>query len=300
MTELAESVMIGLIADSGDVPCPFDHDAPAPEKVNNQLVGNGGTLGSCMEAGSGTTLYPPLKRKLRPVPYPEQAEREVTVGEHSYPVWCAAHHLIPAQASLKKATQLKRFMEKGRGPSKLWSDIGYDVNGLQNGVWLPGNYAVGGMGTGDWVGAPSAMDGDAEEGSVRRRAARRSASSTKLDGLRHEIDPDNRKWLYVDKATRLVNAQFHDAHVDYNKFVLGILNKIGASLQERKKKNLDGLACRKCAKREEKIAEYGIPPPFSLIKRLDGVSARLRSYLKGRRGHAMVFTSRWGKLIGKG
>lgn len=298
MTQLGEGIAIGMVS-AGEVNCPFDHDSTEPEKLKNELVGNGGTLGSNMEAGTSTVRYVPLQPKPRPVPNPDAqvGDDAIEVGNYLYPVWCAAHHLIPAQASLKKSTSLLRFMKKG-GSAKLWSDIGYDVNGLENGVWLPGNYAVGGNGTGDWVGAPSAMDGDSELGSVRRRAARRSENSSKLDGVRHEKDPSNRKWLYVDKATRLFNAQFHDAHVDYSKFVLGVLNKIGASMQEKKKKNVEELGCSKCAKRQKKIAEYGVPPPFSLNLRLNGVSGKLRSYLKGRRGHDIVFTSRWGKLIG--
>lgn len=299
MTELVESVLIGVIVDGGDVACPFDHDSTEPQKVRNELVGNGGTLGDNMEAGSSTILYTPLRSKLKAVPNPDAkvGDTPIEIGEWLYPVSCAAHHLIPAQASLKKASKLLSFMKKS-GRNKLWSDIGYDVNGQENGVWLPGNYAVGGQGTGDWVGAPSAMDGDSELASVRRRAARRSSASSKLDGVRHEVDPNNRKWRYVDQATRLFNAQFHDAHVDYNKFVLKILNKIGERMQVAREKNVGELACPKCKKRQEKIKAYGVPPPFSLSARLNGVSGRLRGYLKGRRGHKLVYTSRWGKAIG--
>lgn len=298
MTELAESVLVGMVSDGGDSACPFDHNSEEPQKVRNELVGNGGTLGDNMEAGSSTLLYPPMSPSLKPVPNPDAKvdDTPVEIGEWRYPVSCAAHHLIPAQASLKKASKLLTYMKKG-GRNKLWSDIGYDVNGQENGVWLPGNYAVGGQGTGDWVGAPSAMDGDSELASVRRRAARRSAASSKLDGVRHEVDPNNRKWLYVDQATRLFNAQFHDAHVDYNKFVLKILNKIAESMQVAREKSIADLACSECKKRQEKIKEYGVPPPFGLSARLNGVSGRLRGYLKGRRGHKIVYTSRWGKAI---
>jgi hypothetical protein len=300
MTEIAEPVEFGEVLGE-DVSCPFDHDSSKPEEINNKLVGNGGTLGDNMTAGSSTVLYVPMRKPQSPVPNPDLdvGDTPIDIGEWLYPVSCAAHHLIPAQASLKKATKLLKFMKKGgRKPNKFWSDIGYDVNGIENGVWLPGNYAVGGNGTGDWVGAPSAFDGDSELASVRKRAARRSSASSKLDGVRHEIDPKNRKWLYVDQATRLFNAQFHDAHVDYNKFVLRVLNKIGEKMQDARKKSIDNLACPKCKKRQDKIAEYGVPPPYSLNERLNGVSGRLRNYLKGCRGHSVVYTSRWGKLIG--
>lgn len=300
MTDVGEGVAIGVVLGK-EVDCPFDHETTEPTEIKNQLVGNGGTLGDNMTAGSSTVLYEPKRKPQTAVANPDQSKGDtpIDIGEWLYPVSCAAHHIIPAQASLKKATKLLKFMKKGGSkPNKLWSDIGYDVNGIENGVWLPGNYAVGGNGTGDWVGAPSAFDGDNELGSVRKRAARRSSASSKLDGVRHEIDPNNRKWLYVDQATRLFNAQFHDAHVDYSKFVLKILNKIAEQMQNARKNSIDDLACPKCKQRQEKIAEYGIPPPYSLAQRLNGVSGRLRGYLKGKRGHKVVFTSRWGKLIG--
>ena len=301
MTELAEGVAIGFVM-GNDVTCPFDHDTSEPEEVKNQLVGNGGTLGDNMTAGTSTILYAPMRKPQTKEPNPDidVGDTPIDIGEWLYPVSCAAHHLIPAQASLKKAGKLLKFMKKGgKKPNNLWSDIGYDVNGIENGVWLPGNYAVGGNGTGDWVGAPSAFDGDNELGSVRKRASRRSSASSKLDGVRHEVDPNNRKWLYVDQATKLFSAQFHDAHVDYSKFVLKVLNKIAESLVEKRKSSIENLSCPKCKKRQEKIAEYGVPPPYSLNQRLNGVSKRLSGYVEGCRGHFMVYTSRWGKLIGE-
>jgi hypothetical protein len=300
MTQLGEGVAIGMVSGRDPV-CPFDHEAAAPEKIKNELVGNGGTLGNKLEAGESTVLYAPMRKAQSKVPNPDQkvSDTPIDIGEWLYPVSCAAHHLIPAQASLKKAAKLLKYMKKGgKKPTNTWSDIGYDVNGAENGVWLPGNYAVGGNGTGDWVGAPSAMDGDNELASVRKRAARRSSGSSKLDGVRHEIDPKNRKWLYVDQATKLFNAQFHDAHVDYNKFVLKVLNKIAEGLAAARVVSIDNLGCDKCKKRRKKLEDYGVPPPFSLNNRLNGVSARLRGYLKGKRGHKLIYTSRWGKLIG--
>ncbi|KYF83271.1 hypothetical protein BE17_17235 [Sorangium cellulosum] len=55
----------------------------------------------------------------------------------------AAHHLIPGNASLKKATKLLKFMKKG---DTVDGDVGYDVNDRKNGVWLP-TYPASGWGT---------------------------------------------------------------------------------------------------------------------------------------------------------
>lgn len=52
----------------------------------------------------------------------------------------AAHHLIPGNASLKKVPSLLKLMEKSKG--EITSDIGYNVNSAQNGIWLPANYGV--------------------------------------------------------------------------------------------------------------------------------------------------------------
>src|SRR5437016_2126016 len=67
------------------------------------------------------------------IPIPGVAGKTTTVVP-------GAHHMIPGNASLKKATTLHQFMAEADGV--ISGDIGYDVNDEHNGIWLPGSYGV--------------------------------------------------------------------------------------------------------------------------------------------------------------
>lgn len=305
MTQLGEAVAIGVLSEF-EVECPLDHSDLTPIKSENNFVGDGGTLGKNMEAAKSAITYKPnLPDTPAKRPYPETDANNswpVMVDGHSYPVTCAAHHLIPAQAALKKSVALHKWMVykkqseplggSGSASGKVWADVGYDVNGVENGVWLPGNYAVGGGtgGTAEWTSAPSALD---NEKASAKTAPPAPPQSRQLTGVRHTFFNNNRKGQYVMGATHLFNAQFHDSHGDYSLFVTGILDKIAQTYQERK---LDlEPSCPKCKERLKKVADEGIPTHFMLAHRLNSVSDRLSRYLIGKRGHAQVYTSSWGR-----
>src|SRR4051812_37439125 len=175
MTEIGETIAIEVLTEE-DFECPFDHDEPKPPTVDNDLIGVGTTLGKRMKAGKSTTLYDKLK-PTKPLPeaknprdvdkhpfqktakgYSEPVRVEFNDGSECwYPVTCAAHHCIPAQEALKESPLLT-FMVKKKSSEPLkdgdktiqykdgevWSDVGYDVNGSENGIYLPGSYKVGG------------------------------------------------------------------------------------------------------------------------------------------------------------
>lgn len=90
----------------------------------------------------------------------------------------AAHHLIPGNASLKNATQLKQFMEKGK---RIRGDIGYDINSQDNGIWLPGSYGV----------------------------TKTSEFGTRWSKYSSQDE-------YAIAAMKEAGAQFHDSHPDYS------------------------------------------------------------------------------------
>lgn len=308
MTQIGEAVAIGVINDPDVPPCPLNHDNLAPIQSSNNFIGDGGKLGDNMKAGTSTITYEanrsgPIEKR----PYPTSAADEdwpVEVDGHFYPVTCAAHHIIPAQASLKKAKVLHKFMVykkqtepvggSGGGPAKgvVWADVGYDINGTENGVWLPGNYAVGGGagGTGEWTSAPSALD---NEKASAKPAPPTPADSRKLTGDRHTFFDANRKGQYVMGATYLYNAQFHDSHGEYSDIVTTALDKLGTLYQERKYDTEP--PCPKCKERLAKVKEEGSPTPFALAHRLNAVSERFSRYLIGKRGHPVIYTSNWGK-----
>ena len=174
MAELGEGVKVGTFIDPKDK-CPFSHEAPPDEEIKNVLIGKGGWLKSRMTGGKQTFLYDkspyrgnddkkmkrpketdwhPFARKS-PLPiqltFPTEDGGQRTVG---YKATCAAHHLIPAQQSLKESDLLVYMVGKDESGAsaelndgskvtgKCWTNVGYDVNGSQNGVYLPGSYAV--------------------------------------------------------------------------------------------------------------------------------------------------------------
>jgi hypothetical protein len=302
MTELAEPIAIGVVSEI-NIECPLDHSITKIES-ENEFVGDGGVLGNNMQSGVSTITYPPNQRgKVAENKYPEQ-DPWVEVDGNDYPVTCAAHHLIPAQASLKRAEPLHQWMvylnksqpmKGGTATGKVWADVGYDVNGVENGVWLPGNYAVGGGsgGTREWESAPSALDNELNGVPPPPQPKPKKSTDTTLTGLRHNYDTNNRKGQYVIEVTRLYRAQFHDSHNEYSDFVTNILMKL-ASLYEEQNKTIE-TSCPKCKERFDKIKNEGTPTHFGLAHRLNGVSSKLRGYLTGNRGHSEVYTSMRGK-----
>jgi hypothetical protein len=152
-----------------------------------------------------------------------------------------AHHLIPGNASLKKAMDngLSDFMCE-RGQYNLESDIGYNVNDAANGVWLPGNYQV----------RPGNEDYK----------------------IKWSAYPDDFKGEYAVRAMRKANAQFHDAHYDYNKNVLRTLERIKENMVLPE----DG-KCPICGKEYHEKTR----PPFGLVSRLNFVSQQHRQILAG-------------------
>jgi hypothetical protein len=131
-----------------------------------------------------------------------------------FPYHVAAHHLIPGEASLAPSELYTHYMvkdasidiETGAGTKSFtigWN-IGYNVNGAHNGVWLPGNYAL--------------------------RA--RFSYKHKYKGQTWEAiaDGDFKTKYSIAAMKKSGNRQFHDAHVPYNEKVLSILNKMAEKL----------------------------------------------------------------------
>jgi hypothetical protein len=152
----------------------------------------------------------------------------------------AAHHCIPGEASLAQASALHDFMRKD-GPNDFASDIGYNVNHANNGVWLPGNYAV---------------RADNPEFNLKTWSAHA---------------PSFQK-TYVKRAMAEASGKmFHDAHRKYNGKVLGTLNSIAAKLTKPDKK--------KCPICKAELNKGKARPPFGLVGRLDFVSGKHRTML---------------------
>ena len=287
MTELLESVAV-IAGTEEKWPCPFSHD-PTPKSHANDFIGEGSTLGGRLEAGEPTSRNPDyggnakldaeLDPRRRPGHPLNKDENRLPINlqwndlVRPWPVTCAAHHLIPAQASLARSDLLPWLIDKSspgtikRGESTanvsglVQNDVGYDVNGAQNGVWLPGPYAMRGI----WTAFVSGVDSEDEPPADAGTAV--SAGDGPPETPSSQFD-------YAVAAMRKARAQFHDSHVEYSKFVLEALNLVAAKMVHIKMTS----SCDQC---RDKLEKDGIPPPYSLIRRLDGIASRLRMRLEG-------------------
>jgi len=312
MTQIGETVAPGMI-DTDEAKCPFDHSPGDPPDVENILIGDGQELGEKMSTKQGTHLYEVLKKDRIPNEVlldPRERkncfkniEIKLKISKSPtgkliptlFPVTCAAHHCIPAQASLKNHKILQYMCKKGKSnklkgttysSGKVWANVGYDVNGSQNGIWLPGNYAVAG-GTGGIGAWTKNNDSDNEVGAP-------GLPSKLLTRSRHEVSFDNRKWLYVSKAVNKLPGQFHDAHPDYSKEVAKILTKIWENYNSLREEKVVNKKCEECKKRATKIKELGLPTPFGLVDRLNKVSDKFKNLLNGNSWNLKIYTSKWG------
>ncbi len=243
----------------------------------------------------------------------------------TYPVTCAAHHLIPAQDSLKDNDILawmcdnkpQEFLNNGSlvttSPGAVWSNVGYDVNGHENGIYLPGSYAVNESGSGHWS---PARDGDSEEpkfipqhavpldefGKAFRDAVASGKKSLDdrplLNGnVWYDGSGTSASAAYVLASVRRCKAQFHDSHVEYNKFVSKKLLEISASYIHWRREQETPQGCDKCRKVKEEAgvdAKLG-PPPFGIVARLNALSRKLGSYLQGTTWAPGIYTSEYGR-----
>jgi hypothetical protein len=301
--------------DTDETKCPFDHARLSPPEVKNDLVGVGGTLARKMKSQDGTHTYEyseGIKKKvdekiLNPRDqvdhpfYKKAAIIAIPMGTETkfYPVSCAAHHCIPAQESLKESPLLAFMCKKGSSEQlkdatfadgQVWSAIGYDVNGSQNGVFLPGSYAVGGGRGGMKIWGPTGENDDDEDPGEPPPP---SNDSNQLTGALYEISESNRKWLYVKQAIDKRPGQFHDRHVDYSQFVQSILQKVYENYANLHESMILDEKCGDCKKKADAIKKDGIPTPFGLVNRLNQVSKKLAGWLAGRSWRMNVFTSKW-------
>lgn len=292
MSQLGEAIAVEVMKTLKE-DCPFSHE-PDSKNFENDLIGSGGTLGENMSGQISAIRNPALAGKKPPKEedpakrkgHPLHGKEPVLLMWDGMPVacevTCAAHHLIPAQASLAKSDILTWMIKKGKPGSvkegknivKVSGDVnnnvGYDVNGAENGVWLPGPYWMRGV----WTDMP-----EDEEDAAAGKSGNAKVGAKFAPGSQKE---------YAIGAMRLCDAQFHDAHPDYSKIVLDALNTIAARYDTvvQTKAVCDG--CK------EKLKK-GIPAPYAIVLKLNAISRRMRGFLEGAPSawKKAVFTSAW-------
>jgi hypothetical protein len=282
MTQVGElvTVSLGLSKADDEIKCPFSSGPPekdvALEKENvgnddvrHRQANSGGALGENLERVADAAWGRPGTWNRRfPPPRQSKAQRrrdtttdatlavslELHTGGSSkrdYPWKVAAHHLIPGNASLEKSALFKRFMKKGGKVQagdrkfKIRTNIGYNVNGAHNGVWLPGNYGI-------------------------RKKPVGVTWSTLSNGSKAQ-----RTWCfeYAKAVMSRARGQFHDTHVDYSDNVLAALNKLSSVM-------IDHMAV--CEKECKKKCKGEVDPPYRLKTALYTMSRTLKSHVRGQ------------------
>jgi hypothetical protein len=362
--ELGELVAVAIPDIPVEDECPFSHEKPNPTE-KNELGGVGTTLGNNLAGGTGVHKSKPPTggdfTKCSADPDPRDATpkltfvtikvsgQAVTLDDEvlPYPLTCAAHHLIPAQESLKGNPILKYMCKDGEsqdfrssgGPepaavsgSKVWGNVAYNVNGGQNGVWLPGNYAVG-AGVGgvevwkskasdkrstysnteaaeNWIKAldlgpdewkqfatdPVEKEGP-QPGALAKSLATAALPKYMLSGTNYHIDDGNPKWAYVKAAMSAAGGLFHDRHKPYSDEVATYLKKIAESYATMYERSTDlKKPCKKCedAQRPDGAKDTLVGPPYGIVGRLIAGANFFKQYVKTKSVTAKnIYTSTW-------
>lgn len=195
----------------------------------------------------------------------------------------AAHHLIPV-GTLKKH-RLIRYLDKQANGSVVSCNAGYNVNGVNNAVWLIGS------------GKKQAKLKNSKNivrllrrAGIKQKGKQTAYSAMSKDAKENPLDPMAfRANLFA--TMEIYARQFHDSHDPYDDFVAMSLNKINANLWARK------LICRideSCKDKKEKPKA-----PHQIAARLDDISERLKNHLLGhaKQWKNPVFTSAYAKMF---
>lgn len=330
--EIGEAISPPDLTDVKDE-CPFDHTQLTPPDIQNVLEGKGGTLATKMNSGESQNLYVDFKPaensrvkwgklpqkdsdhrfykqradkgRCVKITFPDKNDAIKTV-EKLYPVSCSAHHLVPSQESLKGHELLTYMCKEGTSGENnhgfsegaVWSDVGYDTNGSENGVYLPGNYAVGGGRGGLRVWYPTGGDDEEHDtGYIEPdKLPPVEYQGYEITGTRGDINSNNPCWRYVAQSVRMTPGQFHDRHRAYSEdLVAQALTNIFLMYKKRDP-ILNDKACTECNERQKQIKDLGLPAPYSVVKRLEFTAKKLRGFLTAGPGtwRLNVYTSEWG------
>lgn len=239
MTELTESVLIGMVLEHAKKDCPFclsnEKAKPDPLPVSKDEASWEEDADKLIDNDPGE-----LEKNMS-IPRPQDWFLEPAVADElniqkPHKITPNPHHLIPGNEALKQVPTLLLWIFADKG--KIENDIGYDVNNGENGIWLPSNNSMRGVSW--WSGDTYII----------------------------------RKAKYAKSAMKVARGLFHDRHIDpYSEFVQKILNKIADRMNGLQAQD------PKCPYKVEKGQGTRFKPPYALINRLNGVSQRLSGYL---------------------
>ena len=272
MTQLGEAVA-KVAFSSSEEKCPME-----PHKKAKTLTGKAPEVKSVPElrksmkdgkstrqwkqSGDDFELAKHLDAEKKPPP--EYDEMPIEIADVKYPLSISAHHLIPGKASLPVST-LKKYIWKSRG-GLIDGDIGYDVDGAENGKWLPTHQIM----SSKMASAQTIIIVDETNPSRTTGMSWAELSDRAKEKEGHQKSyTDLFLPRYTQQSMRLLNCQFHDGHDDYSDWVTGQLNKISLSIDVK-----SGM-CDKCKKIAIKT------PPYLLVYRLNRLSRTCAGLLSG-------------------
>lgn len=205
----------------------------------------------------------------------------IEIASVSYPLSIAAHHIIPGKASLP-GSGLAKYLWKSKG--LIQSDVGYDCDGSENGIWLPTHQLMSRkLGKKQDIVIHDDDQPLTEQGLSWAELSEKSRNSTATEQSYNELF----LLRYTQQAMIAVNAQFHDSHSDYNKLVTQALDRISAFIDKKIE------FCDECSKSDKKS------PPYLLVYRLNSLSKRIATrFLKGMpwAGWKKVYTSNFSSM----
>ena len=273
--DIGESVAVAMEA---ALKCPMEHDDPV--KITSQPAKsekNVETLKSNMASGKSTILFGldnagkivdkglQVLCDANPSPAVEITKKDplpIHLGEQKLPLSMAAHHIIPGKDALP-LSKVAEYVWESEGT--IGSDIGYHVDGSENGVWLPTHQALSsGMGKAATIKVPSGKD----------PTKLAHYSYKKMSDWSADEPQTSFTLAYTQLAMNLTQAQFHDSHKVYSKKIVEMLDTIHAWVLKA-----SGGACADCTK--AKAATGKLPPPHMLVYRLNALARQVSGWLVG-------------------
>ncbi len=254
MTQVLEAIVVAIAFDKDEDACPFSHDpAKKGPDTPNDWTYDSTKLGDNVAKGKKTYL-PHLETGKVWV----ESKKGSKDGKPSK-VTYNAHHVLPVRDCWKK-TKLKRWIDH-KEEKLVEHDIGYDVNGSENGIDLPSSKAMHSAG---WTGK----------------------------------GPDfQRKYAFAAIDATIPIRQFHDSHKPYSAFATKVLDKIAEKLNDKEEKGQ--LKCKhdKCNPGKKKPYKT----PVHLLPRIYAAAARLAKHLSGGPSHwkTPIMTSKFSLMYKK-
>lgn len=260
--------------DHNEEDCPFCKAKEKPDPLENKLLDK--DPAEKMDAQAKADVEPPIAKDiaiayqkfkndssllttaLRALDPNLGSAMEITIKGKKFTSQTAAHHLIPGNGSFKPSTLFKaqQYLWKD---GKVGGNIGYNVNDDANGVFLPGCYAY----LGRW-----------------------GSGGAKFDAIQEHKDAGVDAKLYAEESIKQQGKHFHNAHSEYNTFVMKVLNDINSKLK------ITTTVCNEAKDEKEKPPEER-KPLLKLITTLNKLSAEMKKMVSGSKAdwRQNIFTS---------